>query len=76
MFFSSFRDRLLKQHQQETEYLEAATVALEQHYDEISSVARQDEQFTRNNVKTLVGYFSMSSFIAKPDYKNRCDYKM
>ncbi|XP_017334699.1 dynein regulatory complex subunit 2 [Ictalurus punctatus] len=47
------RDRLLKQHQQETEYLEAATVALEQHYDEISSVARQDEQFTRNNVKTL-----------------------
>ncbi|XP_053493046.1 dynein regulatory complex subunit 2 isoform X2 [Ictalurus furcatus] len=51
--YSRERERLLKQHQQETEYLEAATVALEQHYDEISSVARQDEQFTRNDVKTL-----------------------
>lgn len=51
-----FREQILKLHQQETEYLEAATFALEQHYAGIDSEARQDYQGVRDDIKNQVLY--------------------
>lgn len=64
-----FREHILKQHQQETEYLEAATFALEQSYAGIESEARQDYQSTRDDIKNQVPYLLMASFKAKLDYR-------
>ncbi|XP_060774262.1 dynein regulatory complex subunit 2 [Neoarius graeffei] len=49
--YSAKREQILKLHQQETEYLEAATFALEQHYAGIDSEARQDYQGVRDDIK-------------------------
>ncbi|KAB5584100.1 hypothetical protein PHYPO_G00103530 [Pangasianodon hypophthalmus] len=49
--YNTERERILKLHQQETEYLEAATFALEQRYAGIDSEARQDYQNTRDDIK-------------------------
>lgn len=61
-----FRDHILKQHQQETEYLEAVTFALDQLYAGIDSEARQNYQSTRDDIKNRVLYLPMASFTVKP----------
>ncbi|KAI5109153.1 coiled-coil domain-containing protein 65 [Silurus meridionalis] len=45
------REHILNQHQQDIEYLEAGTFAIEQHYTEIESEARQDYQSSRDDIK-------------------------
>lgn len=47
-------EQISKQSQKETEYLEAATFALEQRYAGIDSKARQDYQSTRDDIKNQV----------------------
>ncbi|XP_053492848.1 dynein regulatory complex subunit 2-like [Ictalurus furcatus] len=49
--YSREREHILKRYQQETEYLEAATIALEQRYAGIDSEARQDYQSSRDDIK-------------------------
>lgn len=49
-----FREQILKQHQQKTEYLQAATFALDQHYAGIDSEAQQEYQSTRDDIKNQV----------------------
>lgn len=53
----------MKLHQQETEYLEAATFALEQRYAGIDSEARQDYQSARDDIKNRVLYSCDHSLI-------------
>lgn len=57
------------QHQQKTEYLQAAAFALDQRYAGIDSEARQDYQSTRDDIKNRVLYWSMVSFIANADFR-------
>lgn len=64
-----FREHILKRYQQETEYLEAATVALEQRYAGIDSEARQDYQSSRDDIKNRVMHLPVASFMAKLDYR-------
>ncbi|KAM9482184.1 dynein regulatory complex subunit 2 [Clarias gariepinus] len=49
--YNTEREQILKQHQQESEYLEAATFALEQRYAGIDSEARQDYMSSRDDIK-------------------------
>ncbi|GAA6096182.1 dynein regulatory complex subunit 2 [Tachysurus ichikawai] len=49
--YSTEREQILKRHQQETEYLEAASFALEQRYAGIDHEARQDYQSAHDDIK-------------------------
>ncbi|XP_027002073.2 dynein regulatory complex subunit 2-like [Tachysurus fulvidraco] len=46
--YSTEREKLLKLHQKESEYLNAENQALKQRYDEIYSEAKQDYEYTRD----------------------------
>ncbi|TVK90489.1 Coiled-coil domain-containing protein 65 [Bagarius yarrelli] len=48
--FNTEREQILKHHQQDTEYLEAVTFALEQRYSGIYNEARQDYQSSRDDI--------------------------
>lgn len=63
------REKLLKLHQKESEYLNAENQALKQRYDEIYSEAKQDYEYTRDYNKIQVVCFSMSSFVSKSVYR-------
>ncbi|KAK2857919.1 hypothetical protein Q7C36_005838 [Tachysurus vachellii] len=49
--YSTEREQILKRHEQETEYLEAASFALEQRYAGIDNEARQDYQSAHDDIK-------------------------
>ncbi|KAI4902996.1 hypothetical protein NFI96_012023 [Prochilodus magdalenae] len=49
--YNTERQQILTQHQEDSAYLEDVNFALEQHYTEIESEARQDYQSTRDDIK-------------------------
>ncbi|KAL7891580.1 hypothetical protein AOLI_G00010560 [Acnodon oligacanthus] len=49
--YNTEREQILMQHQQDSDYLEDVAFAMDQHYAEIDSEARQDYQSTRDELK-------------------------